>query len=103
MQIILSVLFTILLLFVFIDLYKKNRICKIQEKQIGKLQQNVNNIGEKLNRQKKTCQEIWDAANTIHLYASLSEEETQSKDLKVKQSEIRQLSEKIISLSDNRV
>lgn len=33
----------------------------------------------------------------------LSEEETQSKDLKVKQSEIRQLSEKIISLSDNRV
>ena len=28
MQIILSVLFAILLLFVFIDLYKKNRICK---------------------------------------------------------------------------
>ena len=54
MQIILSVLFAILLLFVFIDLYKKNRICKIQEKQIDKLQQNVNNIGEKLNRQRKT-------------------------------------------------
>ena len=62
-----------------------------------------NSMTQKLNRQKKTCQEIWDAANTIHLYASLSEEETQSKDLKVKQSEIRQLSEKIISLSNNRV
>ena len=36
MQIILSVLFAILLLFVFINLYKKNRICKIQEKQIQK-------------------------------------------------------------------
>lgn len=42
---------------------------------------------------------IWDWANTIHLYASLAEEETGSEAVKEKQREIKRSAEEILDFS----
>ncbi len=42
---------------------------------------------------------VWEAANTIYLYAALSEEEARSPSLKKKQEEIRQTAEELLELA----
>lgn len=43
--------------------------------------------------------QIWDYANTIHLYAALTQEESGSKSVQEKQSEILKLTEAILTLT----
>lgn len=45
---------------------------------------------------------VWEAANTIHLYAALSEEETRDPSLKKKQEEICRIAENLLELSGKR-
>ena len=99
MPLIASVILSILLLLVSINLYKKRNLCSLQAKQIENLEQSSAQLQKCLNDQEKRCQLIWDASNTIYLYAALSEEEAQSQALKQKQAEIQRLSETILQLS----
>lgn len=58
---------------------------------------------EKKNQEQKELAEFYDAvreaANTIYLYAALSEEEARSPSLKKKQEEIRQTAEELLELA----
>lgn len=89
-----TILFVIavLLLIVSVGFYKKN---KIQEKRLDEFQRELGKIRENFPK-------IWEAANAIHLYASVCEEEIKSQDLKQRQTEIRELSEEILQLSNKR-
>lgn len=98
-----SVILSMLLLLVSISLYKKRKRCSLQEKQIKELEQTAKDLQQCLNNQEKRCQLIWEASNTVHLYASLSEEDTQSQALKQKQAQIQRLSETILQLSSTPV
>lgn len=68
-----------------------------QKKQIEELQRQIAELQETLEKQEKKQekkqQEILDAANIIHLYASLAEEEAKSDELRQKQTEIKKLAE----------
>ena len=64
-----------------------------QKKQIEELQRQIAELHETLEKQEKKQQEILDAANIIHLYASLAEEEAKSDELRQKQTEIKKLAE----------
>ena len=46
----------------------------------------------------KICDEIWHHANIIHLYSSLSEEESKSITMKEKQKEIIRTTEEILNI-----
>ena len=46
----------------------------------------------------KICDEIWNHANTIHLYSSLAEEESKSITMKEKQKEIIRTTEEILNI-----
>lgn len=96
-----TILFVIavLLLIVSVGFYKKNTI---QEKELDELRQETENMKEHLAEQENNFQVIWNAANAIHLYASVCEEEIKSQDLKQRQTEIRELSEEILQLSNKR-
>lgn len=94
------IVLVVLLLVVSAGFYKKNKAYNIQKKKTEELQQEFTGMKERFEEQEKELRMIWDAANTIHLYAAISEEETRLRDLKEKQSEIRMLSEEILRLSD---
>ena len=75
----------------------------IQRKREADLQIQINGLKEQLEALKTSSSEklkdreaVLQAANTIYLYAALSEEEAQSQFLKEKQAEIRQASQSII-------
>ena len=75
----------------------------IQRKKEANMQIQINGLKEHLEMLKTASSEklkgreaVLQAANTIYLYAALSEEEAQSRSLKEKQAAIRQASEAII-------
>ena len=75
----------------------------IQEKKKATMHIQINGLNEQLETLKTASAEalrgredILQAANTIYLYAALSEEEAKSTSLKGKQSEILRASEQII-------
>lgn len=75
----------------------------VQRKKETNMQVQINGLKEQLETLETTSAEklkdreaILQAANTIYLYAALSEEEAQSRSLRGKQAAIRQSSEVII-------
>jgi len=74
-----------------------------QKIQFQKLQSQMRQMQQQLeqtiltsNDIKAVRDDIWASSNTIHLYAALSDEESNSVSIKEKQSEIIRLSEKIM-------
>lgn len=65
---------------------------KLQEKSqmLEKQTEDRKKVQDQIHRE---YDEIWNAANTIHLYAALSEEEAQSEKVKEKQREIMKQAE----------
>lgn len=65
---------------------------KLQEKSqmLEKLMEDRKKVQDQIHRE---YDEIWNSANTIHLYAVLSEEEAQSEKVKEKQREIMKQAE----------
>ena len=75
----------------------------MQRKKEANMRIQINRLNEQLEMLKTASSEkpkdrevVIQSANTIHLYAALSEEEARSQSLKEKQAEIRQASEAII-------
>ena len=75
----------------------------MQRKKEANMRIQINRLNEQLEMLKTASSEkpkdrevVIQAANTIYLYAALSEEEAQSRSLKEKQAAIRQASEAII-------
>ena len=75
----------------------------VQRKKEANMQIQINGLKEQLETLKTASSEkpngreaVLQAANTIHLYAALSEEEAKSNSLKGKQAEILRASEQII-------
>lgn len=88
---------TLILLFLALaEIYRKNQLCKRRERQIEELKKSLDAAKDHTNR---SMRQLFDAANTIHLYAALSEEEAGTQELKQKQQEIRKLSETILQMS----
>lgn len=102
MQFAVFIVLAVFLVVVSVGFYKKSKICSIQKKQMEEFRQASIRMKERLKAQEKNLQVIWNTANTIYLYAAISEEETQSQDLKKTQAEIRKLSEEILRFSDKR-
>lgn len=75
----------------------------LEEKRIQNLKKQLQDLKEEKQDQShaivecgESRQQIWEAMNTIHLYASLSEEEAKTDSLKEKQVEIQKIAEEWI-------
>lgn len=77
-------------------LREKSRAVQKQEQQIRELKQELKSFQGMDAEQRK--REIREMANIIHLYASLSEEETQSPSLKEKQRVIKKAAEELLNI-----
>lgn len=97
--IILSGIIFILLLLL---LLKKEKQIKNSMQQLKKMQVQLQVSQEKAEKFMNKSQSLWNFANTIHLYASLSEEDTQNESLKQKQLEILNLSQEIMNILEDK-
>ena len=79
-------------------LREKSRAVQKQERQIRELKQELKSFHGADAEQRKG--EIKELANIIHLYASLSEEETQSPSLKEKQRIIQKTAEELLQIAE---
>ena len=101
MKLVILVFLIMIFLSISVCLYLKNRQVRIQKQKIQNLQTQIEQIKRKASDFDKMCEVIWHSTNTIHLYAALSEENTQIQDLKKNQLEILQSAEKILQLTEN--
>lgn len=96
MQYIILILLVFFIAYLVVRLRKRDaQLLEMQtelHEQQAKTEQAIRMVGEASAMKK----EIQDHINTIHLYASLSEEESRSTSVKEKQQNIMQLSEKIL-------
>ncbi len=106
MQNIMTVLLAGISLAALIWLNKKNRQLGQLREQISREKEGTETLGNKIRHLQTRVSEleavedeVWDFANTIHLYASLSQEETRQQSLKEKQTEIQQAAEHILQLT----
>lgn len=92
---------TLVLIFIALMIRLQGKETQIQkfETQMKELQDKVEKAHERAFQLGTIYDAIWDCANTIHLYAALSEEESRSELIKEKQAEILRLSEKIVQLT----
>lgn len=90
---VIGIIAVILLLAAAVELYRKHRVCMFQKSRIEELREEVREAKKRLDREDL---QLFDAVNTIHLYAALSEEEAGTQELKQKQREIQKISEEMI-------
>jgi len=91
------ILAVIILLLVAVLLVQRKKAAAMQV-QISELKGQLETLRTSSSEKLNDCEDILQAANTIHLYAALSEEDAQSQSLKEKQAAIRQASETIIQI-----
>lgn len=106
MQNILIALLAGIILAALIRLNEKNRQLGQLKEQARREKEETETLGHKVRALQARVSEleamgdeVWDFANTIHLYASLSREETGQQSLKEKQMEIQQAAEHILQLT----
>lgn len=93
MQMVIGIIAVILLLAAAVELYRKHRMCMFLKSRIEELSEEVREAKKRLDREDL---QLFEAVNTIHLYAALSEEEAGTQELKQKQREIQKISEEMI-------
>lgn len=96
MQTILLVLLAAALLILAVRLGAKNRQIALQNQQLTDLQTQAEATKTAAQDSGQTQNDLWTLANTIHLYAALSEEEARTASLREKQAEILRASEAIL-------
>ena len=97
--IILSIILLLLLLTYFLYIQKK-KVMSLQQ-QIGDLQNKISILEKQYLAAEQYKDSLRQEANTVHLYASLSLEETRKTSIKDKQSQIIHSSEHILELLNN--
>ena len=93
MQYIILFLLVLIIAYLIILLRNKEVQCREAQTQTSQIQEQMEQM---YNDIVAIHDEVWDEANTIHLYAALSDEESSTASVKDKQSEIIRLSEKIM-------
>ncbi|MBO5130548.1 MAG: hypothetical protein J6B95_09430 [Oscillospiraceae bacterium] len=96
MQYIILILLVLIIVYLVILLRKKEIQLREGQAQMSRMQEQIEQTIQTSNDIKAVRDEIWASANTIHLYAALSDEESYSVSIKEKQSEIIRLTEKIM-------
>lgn len=96
----LILLIVVLLLFAVMMYFEEKRIQNLKS-QLKTLKEEKQNQSHAILECGESKQQIWDAMNTIHLYATLSEEEAKTDSLKEKQVEIQKIAEEW--LGDSRI
>lgn len=96
MQDIILILLVLIIVYLVILLRKKEIQFRDVQAQMSQMQEQMEQTIRMSNDIKAVRDEVWDSANTIHLYAALSDEESNAVSIKEKQSEIIRLSEKIM-------
>ena len=96
MQYIILILPVLIIIYLVILLRKKEIQFRGVQAQMSQMQKQMEQAIQMSDGIKAVRDEVWDSANTIHLYAALSDEESNSASIKEKQSEIIRLSEKIM-------
>ena len=96
MQYIILILLVLIIVYLVVLLRKKEIQLREVQAQMSRMQEQIEQTIQTSNDIKAVRDEIWASANTIHLYAALSDEESNSVSIKEKQSEIIRLSEKIM-------
>lgn len=95
MQMVIFMIAVILLLAAAVEIYRTRRMCMFQRSRIEELREKVREAQKRLDSGER---QLFDAVNTIHLYAALSEEEAGTQELKQKQREIQKISEEMIRM-----
>lgn len=96
MQYIILFLLVLIIAYLIILLRNKEVQCREAQTQTSQIQEQMEQMVQMYNDIVAIHDEVWDEANTIHLYAALSDEESSTVSVKDKQSEIIRLSEKIM-------
>ena len=96
MQYIILFLLVLIIAYLIILLRNKEVQCREAQTQTSQIQEQMERMVQMYNDIVAIHDEVWDEANTIHLYAALSDEESSTASVKDKQSEIIRLSEKIM-------
>lgn len=96
------ILFGIIFIILLLILLKKEKQLKDCMQQLKKMQIQLQVSQDETERFQNKTQYLWDFSNTIHLYASLSEEEAQNEALKQKQLEIINLSQDMMNILKNK-
>jgi len=96
MQYIILFLLVLIIAYLIILLRNKEVQCREAQTQTSQIQEQMEQMVQMYNDIVAIHDEVWDEANTIHLYAALSDEESSTASVKDKQSEIIRLSEKIM-------
>ena len=94
-HIMVSILAAIILLLIAVLLIQRKKEAAMQI-QINEMKERLKTLETSSTEKRNEREAVLQAANTIYLYAALSEEEARSQSLKEKQAEIRQASEAII-------
>lgn len=104
MQEVIFIFLIVILFFLAVGVYQTSRQVQKQKIRIKELESREQAMEQDVLDRKKLHRHIWESVNTIHLYASLSKEGTESQEEKEKQSEIIRISEEILRLmeKDNR-
>ena len=100
MRMIIIILSISLLLLAYFLYIQKKKVISLQ-KQIGKLQSKISILEKQYLVVEQYKDSLRQEANTIHLYAALSLEETRKTSIKDKQSQIIRSSEHILELLNN--
>ncbi len=81
-------------------LISKEKSLRGIEKQRKELEQEVKSIQSECRKAEEKNKKIWKLANTIHLYAALSEEEIKVEAVKQKQQEIMDMAEELLRIAE---
>ena len=99
MQYIILFLLVLIIAYLIILLRNKEVQCREAQTQTSQIQEQMEQMEQMVQMYNDIVaihDKVWDEANTIHLYAALSDEESSTVSVKDKQSEIIRLSEKIM-------
>lgn len=100
MQYVTGIFLIMLILILSMLLYKQNRQMGMQREQMKALQNQIEQTRAKESEFDKMCDVIWDSANTIHLYAALSEESARDAALRQNQQEILRITQELLRLTE---
>ena len=96
------ILFGVIFVILLFILLKKEKQLKDCMQQLKEIQIQLQKSQDEIEKFQNKSQKLWDFSNTIHLYASLSEEDAKNEALKQKQLEIIKLSQDMINILENK-
>ncbi len=89
-------IFILCMSILLVVLGRQNQKLRKTETECQKLRQRLEMTGKTAAGAEEIKDTVWEYMNTIHLYASLSEEEAKTQSLKEKQKQILQMAEELL-------